>query len=70
MKPGRFLLDLGCLLAPTQAALFLRSMWRQVESEGGALLARPLQSLMIEAINDLLGKHARPKVAARPDAST
>jgi len=25
---------------------------------------------MIEAINDLLGKHARPKVAAGPDAST
>ena len=33
-------------------------------------LERPLQLLMIEAINDLLGKHARPKVAAGPDAST
>jgi Antitoxin-like ribbon-helix-helix len=29
---------------------------------------RSLQSMMIEAVNDLLGKYGRPKVAAGPDA--
>ena len=31
---------------------------------------RSLQSLMIEAINDLLGKYKRPKVAAGPDPAS
>ena len=46
-----------------------REGWRELTNLSTDL-DRPLQSLMIEAINDLLGKHARPKVAAGPDAST
>jgi hypothetical protein len=30
---------------------------------------RSLQSMMIEAVNDLLKKYGRPKVAAGPDAT-
>jgi hypothetical protein len=46
-----------------------RAGWRELTNLSTEL-ERPLQSLMIEAINDLLGKHARPKVVAGPDAST
>jgi hypothetical protein len=45
-----------------------REGWRELTNLATDL-DRPLQSLMIEAINDLLGKHARPKVASGPDAS-
>jgi hypothetical protein len=31
---------------------------------------RSLQGLMVEAINDLLGKYGRPKVAAGPDSAS
>jgi hypothetical protein len=47
-----------------------REGWRELTNLSTDL-DRSLQSLMIEAINDLLGKHARPKVATGPaDAST
>jgi hypothetical protein len=46
-----------------------RDGWRELTNLSTDL-ERPLQSLMIEAVNDLLGKHARPKVASGPDAST
>jgi hypothetical protein len=42
-----------------------RDGWRELTNLSTEL-DRPLQSLMIEAINDLLGKHARPKVASGP----
>jgi hypothetical protein len=42
-----------------------RDGWREL-SKLALDQDRPLQSLMIEAINDLLGKHARPPVATGP----
>jgi hypothetical protein len=46
-----------------------RDGWREL-AKLSLDLDRSLQSLMIEAVNDMLGKHARPPVATGPDASS
>jgi hypothetical protein len=45
-----------------------RDGWRELTNLATDL-DRPLQSLMIETINDLLGKHARAQLATGPDTS-